>query len=60
MLLFNLFLTYEGEGSPRPIAEGCSHERAVEILSRHMNLADVSFLTIIPIEYYVPFKEYTL
>lgn len=60
MILFALFLTYEGEDQPRKVADGCNKDQLLEILSRHIMLAQVAHFQVVPFDYYVPFKEYTL
>lgn len=61
MVKFCLFLLYEGESLHRPVAEGCSKEQLLDVLSRHMMLAEVRFFTIVPVERSDDeFIEYTL
>lgn len=60
MVVFSLLLTYEGEHLPRKVAEGCSKSQLLDILDQHIMLAEVAHFQIVPFEYYVPFKEYTL
>lgn len=50
MVKFFLYLTYEGEEVPRLVAEGCSQEQLLEVLSRHLMLAEVDHFEIIPVE----------
>ena len=60
MVCYSLLFTYEGDSFPRPIAEGCSKKQLLDILDRHLMLAEITNFQIIPFEYYIPFKEYTL
>lgn len=60
MVTFSVSLAYQDEDTIRPIAQGCSKEQLLDVLSRHLLLAEVSFFMIFPSVDYVPFKEYTL
>lgn len=60
MVTFFLYLSYEGEEIPRLVAEGCNKEQLLEVLSRHLMLAEVDNFKIIPVEYECPFHEFTL
>lgn len=62
MVKFRVLLLYEDEFYYRPIADGCSKEQLLDVLSRHLMLADVQYFKIEPIVSPddVEFKEFTL